>query len=209
MSKKTKTAYQTIGFWERNRRSQGYLLKKTVRNIVYKIARAALLFGMCFMILQPILNKISISFMAEEDLYNPMIIAIPEHFTKANYELAAQFMSYGTSIINTIVVSLTIAVLQIAVCTLVGYGFARFDFPLKKFWFLCVMLVIVVPPQTISTSLYLHFRYFDLFGIIEAVTGSSLNLRFGVAILSDECRVYGIEKRVVHIYDSPVLPQYS
>ena len=33
--------------------------------------------------------------------------------------------------------------------------------------------------------------------------------RFGVAILSDECRVYGIEKRVVHIYDSPVLPQYS
>ena len=127
MSKKTKTAYQTIGFWERNRRSQGYLLKKTVRNIVYKIARAALLFGMCFMILQPILNKISISFMAEEDLYNPMIIAIPEHFTKANYELAAQFMSYGTSIINTIVVSLTIAVLQIAVCTLVGYGFARFS----------------------------------------------------------------------------------
>ena len=180
MSKKTKTAYQTIGFWERNRRSQGYLLKKTVRNIVYKIARAALLFGMCFMILQPILNKISISFMAEEDLYNPMIIAIPEHSTKANYELAAQFMSYGTSIINTIVVSLTIAVLQIAVCTLVGYGFARFDFPLKKFWFLCVMLVIVVPPQTISTSLYLHFRYFDLFGIIEAVTGSSLNLRDSV-----------------------------
>lgn len=180
MSKKTKTAYQTIGFWERNRRSQGYLLKKTVRNIVYKIARAALLFGMCFMILQPILNKISISFMAEEDLYNPMIIVIPEHFTKANYELAAQFMSYGTSIINTIVVSLTIAVLQIAVCTLVGYGFARFDFPLKKFWFLCVMLVIVVPPQTISTSLYLHFRYFDLFGIIEAVTGSSLNLRDSV-----------------------------
>ena len=118
--------------------------------------------------------------MAEEDLYNPMIIAIPEHFTKANYELAAQFMSYGTSIINTIVVSLTIAVLQIAVCTLVGYGFARFDFPLKKFWFLCVMLVIVVPPQTISTSLYLHFRYFDLFGIIEAVTGSSLNLRDSV-----------------------------
>lgn len=89
-------------------------------------------------------------------------------------------MSYGTSIINTIVVSLTIAVLQIAVCTLVGYGFARFDFPLKKFWFLCVMLVIVVPPQTISTSLYLHFRYFDLFGIIEAVTGSSLNLRDSV-----------------------------
>ncbi|MFU0826307.1 MAG: ABC transmembrane type-1 domain-containing protein [Lachnoclostridium sp.] len=180
MSKRMKTSYEKIGFWERNRNSGGYLLKKTIGDIAIRIVRAILLFGMCFMILQPILNKISISLMAEEDLYNPMIISIPEHFTTANYKLASQFMSYGTSLVNTIVISLTIALLQITVCTLVGYGFARFDFPFKKFWFLCAMLIIVVPPQTISTSLYLHFRFFDIFGIIKAITGSSLNLRNSV-----------------------------
>ena len=63
---------------------------------------------------------------------------------------------------------------------MVGYGFARFEFPFKKFWFLCVMLVIVIPPQTISTSLHLHFRYFDILGIIQAVTGHTLNLRGSV-----------------------------
>ena len=164
-------------FWERNRKSEGYLLKKTVMSFVVKICRFILLFGMCFMILQPIFNKISVSFMEEQDLYNPMVIAIPEHFTTQNYALASQLMSYSKSIVNSLVISLTIAVLQIAVCTLVGYGFARFEFPLKKFWFACVIMVILIPPQTISTSLHLHFRFFDILGIFKAVTGSTINLR--------------------------------
>lgn len=164
-------------FWERNRKSEGYLLKKKIREIAYKIIRAFLLFGMCFLILQPILNKISVSFMEEQDLYKSTVIAVPEHFTTENYRLAAELMNYGGTLLNTIVISCTIALLQIAMCTLVGYGFARFDFPLKKMWFACVLLVIIVPPQTISTSLYLHFRYFDILGIIKAIKGEGLNLR--------------------------------
>ena len=164
-------------FWERNRDSGGYLLKKKISDIAYRIIRVFLLFGMCFLILQPILNKISISFMAEEDLYNAMVIAVPEHFTTDNYQLATQFMDYGKTFLNTLLVSLSIAVLQIAVCTLVGYGFARFEFPLKKFWFACVVLMIIIPPQTLSTSLYLHFQYFDILGIIKLLTGNALNLR--------------------------------
>lgn len=167
-------------YWERNRKSEGYLFKKNVSSIAYKIIRMVLLFGMCFLILQPILNKISISFMSEADLYNPMVITIPEHFTTENYQLAAQFMDYGKTLWNTFVVSLTIALLQIAMCTLVGYGFARFEFPLKKFWFMCVMLVIIIPPQTLSTSLHLHFRYFDIFGLIKLFTRDTLNLRGSV-----------------------------
>ena len=165
---------------EKNRKGNWYFLKKDAKEIVFRIIRFFMLFGMCFLILQPILNKISVSFMAEKDLYNPMVIAIPENVTTANYELASQFMDYWRTLGNTILVSLTIALLQIAVCTVVGYGFARFEFPFKKFWFLCVMLVIVIPPQTISTSLHLHFRYFDILGIIQAVTGHTLNLRGSV-----------------------------
>ena len=70
--------------------------------------------------------------------------------------------------------------MQIAICTLVGYGFARFQFPLKKLWFACVILVIIIPPQTVSTSLYLHFRYFDIAGILKLLTGEGINLRGSV-----------------------------
>ncbi|MBQ7774359.1 MAG: carbohydrate ABC transporter permease [Lachnospiraceae bacterium] len=168
-------------YLERNRKSEGYLLKKDVREVFIRITRAILLFGMCFMILQPILNKISISFMEEQDIYNPMVISIPEHFTTANYELAATFMSYSESLKNSLLIALTVSVLQITVSTLVGYGFARFEFPFKKFWFACVILVIIIPPQIISTSLHLHFRFFDIFGIFAATTGEALNLRGSVA----------------------------
>ncbi len=177
--KKTK-AKAFSEFRERNQKSEGYLLKKKIREYAVSIFRGLLLFGMCFLILQPIFNKISVSFMTEEDLYNPIVISIPQNFTTENYIIAADIMNYKEALINSTVTSITIAILQIAVCTLVGYGFARFKFPLKKFWFACVILVILVPPQTISSSLHLHFKFFDVFGIIKAIRGESLNLRGSV-----------------------------
>ncbi|SDB27017.1 carbohydrate ABC transporter permease [Butyrivibrio sp. INlla16] len=175
--KKKNTDHSQKTFWERNKLSGGYLLKKRIMDVGVSIVRFILLFGMCFMILQPILNKISVSFMTEQDLYNPIVIAIPEHFTTANYRLAAELMNYSQALVNSLIVALTIALLQITVCTLVGYGFARFDFPLKKIWFACVILVILIPPQTIASSLHLHFRFFDVLGLIKLTTGSTLNLR--------------------------------
>ena len=168
---------QNSDFWERNRKSNGYLLKKTILKYGVSIARFILLFGMCFLILQPIFNKISVSFMTIADLNNPTIISIPENPTTENYLMAAKLMSYSKSVVNSFVIALSIAILQISMTTLVGYGFARFEFPFKKFWFACVMLIILIPPQTISTSLFLHFRFFDIFGLIKLITGDTINLR--------------------------------
>ncbi len=176
MNKKAKVS-TFDNFWERNRKSGGYLLKKRIMDVAVSIARFILMFGMCFLILQPIFNKISVSFMTEADLYNPIVISIPEHFTTDNYKLAAELMNYKKGIINSTVISLTIAILQIMMCTLVGYGFARFEFPLKKLWFACVILVILIPPQTIASSLHLHFKFFDILGLFKLIKGDTINLR--------------------------------
>lgn len=173
MNKKNK--FKT--FIERNKKSNGYLLRKTSFNVFYKIVRAVLLFGLCFMILQPLLNKISLSFMEERDLYDSTIVAIPRHFTTSNYQIAAFLMKYWQSLLNTALISLLVSVLQIVSCTLVGYGFARYKFPLKGLWFGAVILVILVPPSTIQSSLYLNFCYFDIFGIFALFNGGKpLNL---------------------------------
>ena len=86
-------------------------------------------------------------------------------------------MNLPGSVLNTALISLVTALLQITAPTFVGYGFSRFDFPLKRLWFVCVILVIVLPPQTISSSLYLHFRYFDVLGIFTRLTGGPINLK--------------------------------
>jgi multiple sugar transport system permease protein len=178
MNKKNGTAtLKKESFWERNEASGGILLRETARKRATALFRALLLFGMCFLILQPIFNKVSISFMAERDLYDTTIVVIPKHPTLDNYHIASSLMLYWKSLFNTIWVSLLVSAIEVFMCALAGYGFARFDFPFKRFWFFCVILVIIIPPQTISTSLYLHFRYFDVFGLFKKLTGSAVNLR--------------------------------
>lgn len=174
---KDRTAMKSGGFWPRNRRSGGMLLRQSARQKAGSLLRALMVFGLCFLIIQPILAKISVSFMQERDLYDTTIVIVPRNVTLDNYALSAQLMNLNTAMLNTTLISLLTAFLQIIACTLAGYGFARFEFPLKKFWFACVILVIVIPPQTISSALFLHFRYFDILGIFKRLTGSTLNIK--------------------------------
>lgn len=163
-------------FMERNRKSGGYLLRKKIYNFVYTICRAILIFGLCFLIVQPLLNKISLSFMEERDLYDSTIVNIPRNFSAVGYKLTSQLMHYWKALGTTTYISLLISAFQVAAATLVGYGFARYKFPLKNFWFFMVILVIIVPPQTIMAPLYLNFTYFNPFGLVKLVTGNTLNL---------------------------------
>ena len=165
-------------FRERNRQSGGYLLKSETRRIGYKVLRFFLLFAICFLILHPLLDKFSVSVMEERDLYDSSITIFPRHLTWEIYEITSKQIYYGQALLNTTWICVLVSVLQVAACTLVGYGFARFEFRFKKLWFAAVILIIIVPPQTISTSLYLHFRYFDLFGLIPLFNhGETINLR--------------------------------
>jgi multiple sugar transport system permease protein len=167
--------------------SKNYHTKKKILEVLYKIFRGVLLFGMCFLIVQPLLDKLSVSFMAESDLYDSTVISIPRNFTVSNYGLVKQLISYWPSLFRTTLIVIVSAVLQIAACTMAAYGFARYKFPFKGFWFFCVMLIIVIPPHLIMASLYLNFHFFDIFGIIRLITGEPINLLssvFGYLLLS-------------------------
>ena len=184
-------------FWERNEASDGILLTETIKKYALSIFRAILLFGMCFMIIQPILNKFSFSFMAEKDLYDTTIIVVPKHFSLSNWRIATLLLDYKKTLFNTIWVSIVVSIIEVFVCSLVGYGFSRFQFPLKKFWFFCVVLIIVIPPQTISTSLFLHFRYFHFFGKTINLRGSMapyLMMCFGCMDLKNGLYIFMIRQ---------------
>ncbi len=163
-------------FWERNRKSENYLLKKKIAGFFYRLCRGILIFGLCFLILQPLLTKISLSFMEEQDLYDSTVISIPRHFSVSSYQLAWKMLKGLKAFGISLLISLLVAIAQVISCTLVGYGFARFKFPLKNFWFACVILVIIVPPQTLFAPLYIWFSKFDIFGIIKLIKGESLTL---------------------------------
>ena len=138
--------------------------------------RAVIIIGICFTILQPLFVKLSVSFMGEQDLYDSSVKYIAKHFTWNNYKMAAAGMDYWRVFLRTALLSGSISLLQLFVCLLTAYGFARFRFPGKKLLFGCVVLTMIVPPQVIMLPLFMKYRFFDIFGIFKAVTGSSVNL---------------------------------
>jgi multiple sugar transport system permease protein len=145
-------------------------------DVVYKLFRAVLLFGLCFLILQPLMDKLSVSFMAQQDLFDATVISIPRNFSTSNYQISMQLLNYWSTLIQTIIFLAISALLQVSACTLTAYGFARYKFPGKNILFMCVFLLIVVPPQTIMSSIYLNFQFFDIFGIVRLISGRTLNL---------------------------------
>ena len=167
-------------FWERNRRSNGYLLKRRAGQIAISVIRGLLMFGLCFMIIQPLITRFSLSLMGEQDMYDSTIRLLPRHVTLDNYRIVADLTVLPTSMINTAWISLLMSLCQVVSTTLVAYGFARFEFPLKKFWFACVVALIVIPPQTIQSALYMTFSKFDILGIFKATTGDTLSIRTSI-----------------------------
>ena len=167
-------------FRERNRKSNGYLLRKVSFNVAYKIVRFVLLFGLCFLILQPLLNKISISFMEERDLYDSTINVIPRHFTLDNFKIAADLMDYWAALGNTLWISLLVSILQIISCTLVGYGFARYEFKGKKILMGILIFSYILPRQITMIPTYVLYTKMGIQGtlwafILPALFGNGLN----------------------------------
>jgi len=144
---------------------QRYGLLKIFR-VLFRIFMLLIVIGISYVILLPILTKLSSSVMMERDLYDNAVKWIPRNFTFENYTLVWQLMDYPIAFRNSMILAALVSVFQVASCTLVGYGFARFKFKGSNICFGLVLLTLLVPPQVIMTPLYLNFRFFDVFGIL-------------------------------------------
>lgn len=143
---------------------------------LFSIVRGVIVFGICYVILYPIFVKLGISFMDEKDLYDATVKYIPKTFTLDNYKKVVEGLDYWRSTFTTALLSVGVSFLQLIVCMLTAYAFARFRFPGKNILFGCVILTLIVPPQILMLPMFMNFRFFDMGGIIELITGSTVNL---------------------------------
>lgn len=137
----------------------------------WALVRGVIVIGICFLILYPTILKIFVSLMSEKDLYDVTVKYIPKSPTFENIKTVWTAMKYPLAFWNTLKISVLTSIMQLISCTIIGYGFARFNFKGRNLLFTLVILTMIVPPQTIMIPLFLHFRYFDLFGIISLMTG--------------------------------------
>ncbi|MET3449882.1 MULTISPECIES: carbohydrate ABC transporter permease [Curtobacterium] len=90
-----------------------------------------------------------------------------------------------TGVFNSVIVSVSTAVLTAVIATMAGYGFARFRFGGSGLVFGLVLLTMMVPFQAILTPLYLELNAMkltnSLLGLVLFYT--TVNLPFGVFVM--------------------------
>lgn len=144
------------------------------------VFRYVLLIIISFIILFPFISKISASFMSVEDMYDRTVSFIPRNPTIANYATVMKATDFLSTVLRTLGLSLLCALPQTLVCAMSGYALAKMKGKLGAVGMLLVIITILVPPQIILVPMYLKFRFFDIFGLVELITGTSINL-LGVA----------------------------
>lgn len=148
-------------------------LFNNIKNFVLTIGRIAILVGVGYVILSPVIGLFVNSISSNKDAYNPMVFVLPQEPTLERYQLTIERLGYFSTMGKDLLYTLTLTVLELVVCSMVGYGFARFDFPLKKILFGCVVVMIVIPSHVIMLPVYMTFRNFDPFGMVTAIRGTS------------------------------------
>src|SRR5690606_21163402 len=115
----------------------------------WSFIRFTLIAGLSFVILYPILQKISTAIKHKSDLYSPIVIWIPQNYSFDNFIQAINIMDYWETLLNTFTLSASTTVFTALSCALAGYGFARLKFKGSNILFAGVILTILVPPTTI------------------------------------------------------------
>lgn len=148
--------------------------------ILFKVAIYVLLISIGFVYVYPMLYMISNSLKSPSDIINPMVSWVPSGFYTGNFQSAFRVLNYLNTLYKSLWVTLIPAVLQMMVTSVVGYGFATFNFKFKKVWFVLVLLTFVIPPQVYMIPRYVMFFRLYLYKtpfaiILPALFGQGLN----------------------------------
>jgi multiple sugar transport system permease protein len=153
---------------------------RQAKGLLAAIFRTILILGLSYVILGPLIGIVANSFFSNADRYSPLVYIIPQAPTLERYELAILRMDYWVTLRNMLIYVTGLTAIQLFVCSMVGYGFARYSFPLKKLLFACVIIMIVIPSHTVMLPLFTMFRDFNPLGIVGLFNnGSSINLLGG------------------------------
>ncbi len=122
-----------------------------------KIAIYFLLICIGYIYLKPLLEMISKAIMSSEDIIDPAVNWIARKPTLDNFKISGKVLNLKTSMMNSIVFSAGIAVLQTVVAAMTGYGLSRFQFKGKKLWFAMLLFAFIMPVTVLTVPRLLIF----------------------------------------------------
>ena len=95
-----------------------------MKNLVLGLFRLIVIAGISYVILAPVINIITNSFFSRQDSINPMVFTIPISPTLERYSMALKYLDYLPILGNTLLYVTGVTLIQLLICSMVGYGFA-------------------------------------------------------------------------------------
>lgn len=139
---------------------------KNIKSVLGRLTVYALIIGVGFVFIYPLLIMISNSFKDVKDLVNPMVKWIPTSFYLGNYSKVIPVLKVQETLLTSLLIVTLFSASQTLSCAAIGYGFAKFDFPLKKLFFVLILAGFIIPAQVTMIPQFLSFKNYGLLGTI-------------------------------------------
>lgn len=144
---------------------------------------AALKLLLIFLIAYPFIWMVFTSFKPykETTIYPPTLL--PTNWTTEGYVKALEMVDVATFLKNSLIVSMTVLVLQYLVIVPAAYAFARCKFRFKGFFFGIVLLGFMIPQQVTFIPIYLMFSKAGLLQSLIPQILPFISNAFGIFLL--------------------------
>ena len=130
--------------------------KETMAGKVGRYLAMALLFGLSIIVLIPLVWTICMALKPDGEIYNGKFF--PTVMQWSNFYKAVTSIDFFRYLGNTLKIVFPNVIGQVLSCSLVAYGFARFDFKGKRIWFLILLATMMIPGQITMIPQFLLYR---------------------------------------------------
>ena len=127
---------------------------------------------------------------AEAIAYPPRLF--PAHWNWENFKNAWESQPFGTYLLNSVIVTVMTTAGQVLSCSLVAYGFARYNFKGKNILFMILLSTMMIPWDVTMIPQYMEF---NLFGWINTLKPLIVPAWFSILHLPYETVLNGNTER--------------
>lgn len=137
------------------------------KKLVSSVFRTVILLAIGYIIIYPLLQMVVTSVKSQSAFFDAARVWIPSGFNiKFNYSTALDALDYWNSLKSTIFMQIFSALIEVASCAIVAYGFARFKFKFKNILMVGLFLTILIPETMIIIPRVVNYSNMDFLGIL-------------------------------------------
>lgn len=119
----------------------------------------------------PLFWMLRSSLVTKAEFFTRPPIFWPETMQFINFSKAMDLIDFGRQLFNSLSIAVPYVIGNIITCSVSAYAFARIKFPLRNFWFICIIATMMLPSAVTLIPQYTMYTSFGWVGQNAAFGG--------------------------------------